>query len=207
MRIHISIILVVLAAGCAGQKADKAADNVIPIIQTPKPAIGAIYHQQTHVNLYSDKDKYRVGDIVSVVLAEKTSASKNANTKLQKNAKAGLELDQLLSADLAANRSNSGSASAGQANSLSGQISVVVNEVLPNNLLRITGSKTLTLNNGDEIVTISGIIRSDDIDSANQIASNKVANAQISYTGKGVFSDSSKPGWLSRILFSPWFIF
>jgi len=188
----------------ATNKMDDYAIN-LPQNNSPKLNNGAIYQANYQLNLYSDKANYQVGDIITIVLAEKTSATKNANTKLAKNSKAGADLDQLLSAEFAAERNHQGTAQAGQGNSLNGAISVVVTKVLANKTLQVSGTKLLTLNNGDEIVTISGIIRTDDISANNQIASSKVANSKISYTGHGAFADSNKPGWLSRLLFSPWF--
>jgi|GEM_PF-2787000 len=168
---------------------------------------GSIYRANYHVNLYSDKSAYQVGDIITIVLAEKTSASKKANTKLQKNFDADIELEQLLQADAKFKRQTQGAATAGQANSLNGAISAQVSKVLPNQTLQIKGRKLLTLNNGDETVTISGVIRINDINPNNQIASHKVANAKISYTGSGAFADSNNPGFLTRLLFSPWSFF
>jgi flagellar L-ring protein precursor FlgH len=65
----------------------------------------------------------------------------------------------------------------------------------------------VTLNQGDERIKLSGIVRPVDIDPANTISSDKVADATIMYIGEGAMADASKMGWLSRILYSPWFPF
>ena len=64
----------------------------------------------------------------------------------------------------------------------------------------ILGQKELTLNNGKEYIRVSGIVRPEDISAGNTVSSNRLADAQISYTGAGAVADSSKPGWLSRAM-------
>ena len=70
--------------------------------------------------------------------------------------------------------------------------------MLPNNVYMIRGEKHLTLNRGDEVIQISGLIRAADIDSQNTVLSTRVANAQINYTGKGEIARASTQGWLGR---------
>ena len=64
----------------------------------------------------------------------------------------------------------------------------------------ISGQKELTLNNGKEYIRVSGIVRPEDISAGNTVSSNRLADAQISYTGAGTVADSSKPGWLSQAM-------
>ena len=89
-----------------------------------------------------------------------------------------------------------------QQNSLDGNITVTVTQVLANGYLVIKGEKLLTLNEGSEVVRVSGIVRPTDIDANNMIESTKIANAHITYKGNGVVSDSSKAGWLARFFTS-----
>jgi flagellar L-ring protein precursor FlgH len=112
-----------------------------------------------------------------------------------------------INANLRANREFDGEAKADQSNSLSGNISVTVVDVLPNGNLSVRGEKRVTLNQGDEFIRLSGIVRPVDINSANIITSDKVADVTIMYVGEGAMADASKMGWLARILNSPWFPF
>ena len=68
----------------------------------------------------------------------------------------------------------------------------------------IRGEKWMTLNNGDEYIRLTGVIRSKDISSSNTIMSHKVANARIQYAGTGTFADNNKQGWLTRFFSSSW---
>ena len=81
---------------------------------------------------------------------------------------------------------------------------MTVSEVLPNGILRIQGEKWLKLNQGDEYIRITGLVRPQDIGTDNTILSSKVANARIAYGGTGAFDDVNKQGWLSRFFYSDW---
>ena len=111
---------------------------------------------------------------------------------------------EFLGASVDANRDFSGTGNASQSNSLSGSLSVVVTEQLPNGLLVIIGEKRLRLNQGDEILKISGLVRPEDIQPDNTIASTRVANASISYSGRGALADANAKGWLARFFDSAW---
>lgn len=87
---------------------------------------------------------------------------------------------------------------------LRGTISAMVAEVLPSGVLRIEGEKIVTVNNEDEIMKISGLVRPEDINSANEVDSSKVANVRIDYYGKGTVGDADKGGWIGRLLRQFW---
>ena len=94
----------------------------------------------------------------------------------------------------------SGSGSASQSNSLTGKLSVTIVRVFDNGNLEIMGQKKLSLNNGNEYIRLSGVIRPEDISASNEVNSDRIAHAEITYTGAGDIHDSSKQGWLSRTL-------
>ncbi|NAX33874.1 flagellar basal body L-ring protein FlgH, partial [Vibrio sp. V29_P1S30P107] len=96
------------------------------------------------------------------------------------------------------NNKFSGSAEANQSNSIKGSITVEVIDVLTNGNLVIRGEKWLMLNTGDEYIRLSGTIRPDDIDAENTIASNRISNARIQYSGTGTNQDMQEPGFLAR---------
>jgi flagellar L-ring protein precursor FlgH len=66
--------------------------------------------------------------------------------------------------------------------------------------MEVTGQKEITLNNGNEYVRVKGIVRPEDISATNIVSSNRLADAQIRYTGSGHLADTSKPGWLSLFM-------
>src|SRR5690606_4314762 len=96
-----------------------------------------------------------------------------------------------------------GEADANQSNSLTGPITVTVADVLPNGLLAVRGEKWITLNNGDELIRLSGLIRPEAVGPDNSVLSTRIADARITYSGTGAFANASKPGWLSQFFMSP----
>ena len=87
-------------------------------------------------------------------------------------------------------------------NNLTGNITVTVHDVYPNGVLLVKGEKWLTLNQGDEYIRISGLIRPQDISSDNTVPSTKLADARIAYSGTGVVNDTNVMGWMSKFFIS-----
>lgn len=177
-----------------------------PAMPERAPATGAIFQpEQGYAALHEGQRARRVGDPLTIVLVERTSASKSAGSKLDSSGGFGLVPPGSgpLSFDPGAarasgSRSFQGAGSADQANALSGEISVTVAEVYPNGTMLVQGQKRVTLNRGDEYVRIKGIVRTADVDAYNRVASTRVADARIAYTGKGDVARASRQGWLSR---------
>ena len=189
---------------------DFSAARVEPVAPVPTAPVadGAIFQASTgYAALYEGWRARRVGDPLTIVLVERTAASKSSASKIDSKGSFGLTppstgpLGGLLSStDVGAsgNRGFNGTGSADQANSLSGEVSVTVAEVYPNGTMLVRGQKRVTLNRGDEFVQIKGIVRFADVDRDNRVPSTRVADAQIAYTGKGDVARASRQGWLSR---------
>lgn len=173
----------------------------------PVPANGAIFQAADgYAALYEGTRARRVGDPLTIVLTERTAASKSANAKLDSTGGFGIvppatgPLSLFKPSDIGASgkRNFNGGGSADQANSLSGEVSVTVAAVYPNGTMLVQGQKRVTLNRGDEFVRIRGLVRTADVDAYNRVPSTRVADAEIGYTGKGDVARSSRQGWLSR---------
>ncbi|MEZ9708834.1 flagellar basal body L-ring protein FlgH [Vibrio breoganii] len=165
-------------------------------------------------SVFQDKKAYRVGDILTVQLDEQTESNKSSSTTLGKSSATTLTAPSFggnsidsMSANLSGDRSFDGAAASKQGNRLSGSITVTVYEVLPNGVLRIRGEKWLKLNQGDEFIRLSGNVRVEDIDADNMLSSTRIADARITYSGRGALADSNKPGWLTQFFTSPWMPF
>tara|TARA_B100001179_G_scaffold191221_1_gene148078 strand:+ start:263 stop:934 length:672 start_codon:yes stop_codon:yes gene_type:complete len=170
----------------------------------PQTADGAIFNvSQGYAPLYNGNRASQVGDLVTIVLIERTSTSKATSAKTQRDGNAGLTLPDFVGIDqgdlsASAGSSFNGSGNASQTSTLRGDLTVTIAEIRPNGTALVRGEKVLNLSQGEEWVQVSGIIRLADIDPDNRISSVRVADAQISYSGKGAVQQSSKPGWLSR---------
>ncbi|MFI3157377.1 MAG: flagellar basal body L-ring protein FlgH [Methylococcaceae bacterium] len=188
-------------------------------LRPPVQNSGSIYQAGYDMRLFEDHTAKRVGDILTITLLENTQAKKadDLNTKKDTAMSAsapsifGIAASALTGqspkTELASTKEFKGTGAADQSNSLSGNISVTVVDLLPNGNLSVRGEKRVTLNQGDEFIRLSGIVRPVDITSSNIITSDKVADVTIMYVGEGAMADASKMGWLSRILQSPWFPF
>jgi len=221
--IFLSCALLLQLSGCATIEQTKILPNdpnFAPILpemeEEPIVPTGSLFKENYVNNIYSDSKAHRVGDIISVVLSENTQAQKNAKTELSKDSSSLLGSviglggapvtfkGDSLEFGYNQNSEFSGDSKSDQSNSLSGNISVHVLRVLPNGNLMIRGEKWMSLNNGDEYVRLTGIIRAQDISSSNTIMSSKVANARIQYAGTGAFADAQEQGWLAKFFGSSW---
>lgn len=184
-------------------------------LEPGEAATGAIYQPSRNFSFYGDQVAINVGDILTVMLEEKTTSSKTADTNYTKDDEISLNEASILGnainfkgMSLLSNpvieREFDSEASSDQSNSLRGSLSVTVSEVLPNGVLRIQGEKWLRLNQGDEYVRVSGLVRTQDISTDNTIPSSKIADARIAYGGTGAFDEVNRQGWFSRFFYSEW---
>jgi flagellar L-ring protein precursor FlgH len=180
---------------------------------------GTIYNAAASFDLFMDLRARQVGDVLTVLLVERTNASKASSASAAKDSSVSTgpgtifgrtpthNGNPVLNTEITGSRSFDGQADASQSNRLDGSITVTVAGRLPNGNLLVRGEKLININQGEEFIRLQGIVRPVDIGPANTVPSTKVADAQISYSGRGTFADSNRPGWLSRFFNSPWFPF
>ena len=190
----------------AGKKPKPGFEAALPIADPVAPANGSIFNVSTgYAALHEGTRARAVGDVVTIVLLESTTAGKSVNSKSQKSG--GISLTPPSAGPLsvnpdALNASNDssfkGGGDASQTSTFSGTLSVTIAEVRPNGTALVRGEKRMLLSQGDEWIQFSGIVRLIDIDEYNRIPSSKVADARIEYSGKGALQRASKQGWLGR---------
>lgn len=205
-------LLPLAACGSIGKMRDAGYQPAIPVMPEPRSSYdGGLFYEASNVYIFEGIKAAKVGDILTIVLSEQTNASKSASLDADKKTTLDLKNPTLfgnssisahgkrfLQNSANANREIEGAGKLRQQNSIAGKITVTVTEVLPNGYLIIKGEKLLTLNEGSEVVRISGIVRPTDVDANNQVRSAKIANAKITYKGNGAVSNSSKAGWLTK---------
>ena len=205
-------VIALLLVGCASRAPIAAApdEDQVPVSRTVQRGVSGGVFSNDALSLTSDARAYRVGDVVTVILQETTQASKRAGTSFNKGSSVGVTPLGVLGKtfgktgiDVSADRSFAGDSTSTQQNALSGALTVIVQEVLPNGLLRVAGEKTMTLNQGEEFVRLKGYVRAADVDADNQVSSLRVANARIAYSAKGVLADANSAGWLTRFFTGP----
>jgi len=216
-------VAILLSVGCSTTHLaipDPDYAPVRPISAKPLPiSNGSIYKAGFGVTLFEDTKAHRIGDIITIILKEKTNASKTASTTTAKDATVDIGAPTIfgqgvtrngkpiLSASIDASRDFTGEGDSTQSNSLTGEISVTVADVLPNGNLVIRGEKLLSLNQGSEHIRISGIVRPSDVSPTNTVLSSQVANAHIVYGGQGVLAEVNSKGWLQRVFDGSWWPF
>lgn len=219
IRLIAALALVALLPGCAtvvGQQPGTLPPTLPPQPIGAEPADGAIFQQSTAITLFSDVAAHRVGDLLTIVLDERTQASKSASTEAAKDSSFDSGSPTLLGRTITRNGTEilnnawqtqqdfQGEGSSSQSNSLDGSITVTVAQVFPNGNLLVRGEKWLTLNQGEEYVQITGIVRPTDVAPDNSVPSFKVADARITYSGNGTVANASRPGLLTRFFLKAW---
>ena len=174
----------------------------------PAQANGSIFQAaQGYAALTSGALASRVGDMLTITLVERTQATKSNSANAGRDGSIGLSVPTtgplsniINNTDINSSGTQNfkGKGDAAQSNQLSGEVTVTVARVLPNGALLVKGEKQLTLNRGDEFVQISGIVRPADITPDNRVPSTRVADARITYSGKGEIARASSQGWLQR---------
>ena len=224
MRTLTMLLASVVLGACASKPPLEDNSDFAPI-RPLEPAAnalptGSILGNSMHMSLFQGQRQWRVGDIITVVLNESTQASRNSSLiterKSTNDALASSWTNSLLSPngfwgdvrgdiDLnAAEIGTEGVGTAAQANALTGVITAMVAEVLPNGNLIVEGRKQLSLTEGAEFIQIRGVVRARDVQPDNTVSSMRMAQAQISYRGTGNLAESTQPGWITQLLFKYW---
>lgn len=179
-----------------------------------KPTDGSLYTPGTEM-LFVDRRAYRECDIVTIRIAERSSAAGSANTELSRQTEVNARIDAFMGlldkledlngridptglVDAATEYTFKGSGSTRRQGSLNATVTAYVRRVLPNGHLFVEGTKTILVNEEEQYFYISGVIRQVDIDGVNAIDSNLMSDVQVEFTGQGAVSDANKQGWFGR---------
>ena len=208
----LALTLILFAAACTPTYIEeKESLNFAPVypeasyFDSDALPTGGIYTASSAGLFATDRRAARVGDILTVQFTERFQASKTQSASGSRSNDYSLDMPDALTLGLddglldnGTNQSFSGRGQAQQSNSLTGRLSVQVVRVLPGGQLEIMGQKRLTLNNGNEYVRLTGVVRPEDINGQNVVASDRIAHAMIKYVGAGSVHDTARPGWLRR---------
>jgi flagellar L-ring protein precursor FlgH len=222
----ISVCALIMLAGCALPGSGGDISEVEPLEQLavmpqPSGSPGSLWTGSLPA-LVADRKGRTIGDIVTVAIFERASASKQASTETGRDSNVSADLSALFGLekklpnlfnlgmdptaliDATASNSFSGSGKTSRAEDLVASLTAQIVQIYPNGNLRISGNKTVTVNNEMQIVKLTGIVRETDIAPTNVIDSKNILNARIYYSGQGPISDKQSPGWLMRALDAIW---
>ena len=222
MKYILFLLLSFFMTGCAVEKTDvKTAGFEDSTPRLPADYSGGSLWQSTSANMTDDLKARRRGDILTIVISETASASKEAKTGTSRDSAVSAGLPNLLAlektgifknnfSDLAkiinasSSSSFAGAGSTSRQENLKATITARVIDVQPNCNLIIEGRRNIKVNDEDQIIVLEGTVRSRDIAPDNTVNSIYVADARISYSGRGIISDNQSPGWLMNIFNKIW---
>lgn len=167
-----------------------------------------MFNEQTYRSLVAEDKAQHVGDLLTVVVQESSSATSTADLRAKRNFSVSAQL-QLTgiphrggdphAATAGTGSESDGAGSTQRSGRLLAQLSVRVMEVLPNSDLAVSGQQSLKINGEEQLITLSGLVRARDIAEGNTVLSSRLANARIQFDGEGFVTDQSKPGLLARL--------
>jgi len=222
----VAILSAIILGGCAS--ADRPSLLSTPSTARPRPIqetsanMGSLYPANSggpyvsavsHRPLFEDRRARNVGDTLTVVLNETTSAAKNSGMSAARKANASSNFANTsptfngpyFSLANAANFSGSGdiksegTGASAASNTFAGTITVTVVEILSNGNLVVAGEKQVAVSNEEEIIRFGGVVNPNTL-VFNQVSSQQVADARIEYRGRGATDDSQGTGWFTRLL-------
>lgn len=211
VRWALALVAFLVLGGCAQlpQPSVVGEQERIVIVEPPPPVPnGSIFQPaRGYQPLFEDRRPRMIGDILTIVLDEEVSASKNSSANAGRSGSAGLNLNTLPDAleklaeygfDVEGDNDFSGSGGAEASNSFTGTITVTVMDVLYNGNLRVRGEKQIIINQGTEFIRFSGVVNPRTITAQNTVPSTLVADARIEYVGNGYINEAQTMGWLQR---------
>lgn len=224
---YLLLIVGFLFLGCAHHEKAFVQEMTIPEVSSSQmemsrlPVTTGSLWTESEGDLFSDIKARNLGDILTVVIFEKASASREATTETDRKSSASADITKFFGleeklADIFKNSDASnlistnyksdfeGSGSTTRKENLVATLSTQVVGLFPNGNLGIAGRKKVTVNHEDQFIMLTGVVRPNDISANNLIDSKYILDAEISYTGKGVISDRQKPGWMTRVLDHVW---
>jgi len=172
---------------------------------------GAIYQPTAYGSypLFEDRRPRNVGDIVTVLIRERTNAAKNVATTTKRSGSAALAaavspdflpdaLGPRQNFDMSGANDANGTGASSAANTFNGTLTTTVIGVLPNGNLQLAGEKQIAINRGSEYVRFSGVVDPRSVTGANTVLSTQVADARIEFRNKGVMDEVQTMGWMQR---------
>lgn len=159
----------------------------------------SFYSEASYSSLVSDKRAVRIGDSVTVLVMEASSAQSETDTSLDRNldVSAGLNLTNRSEAGdlgLEMNRESAGATS--RNGKMRAQLSATVLQTDQTGRFYVEGKQTILVNGENQEITLKGWLRPQDIEANNVTLSTRLADAEITYVGIGDPGDTNHPGWI-----------
>ena len=231
LLVEFTLTVLILFSACAGKQPVRAIDPASTIVpkslysKKPPRVGGAIWPGDTEDNMFfSDAKASRVGDIVTITVEETASSNFTATTDTSRESSVNFGTGPVLglpgnlgiqnflgmgngfnpSIDANTAKSHSGDGETTRGGQLTATITAKIIEVLPRRRFKIEGRRAISVNNEEQIMVLTGLVRYQDIGFNNIVSSTFIADAGITYSGQGVVADGQRVGWLSRMIATIW---
>ncbi|MES2933126.1 MAG: flagellar basal body L-ring protein FlgH [Pseudomonadota bacterium] len=161
-----------------------------------------LYSENSYRPLASDKRAHLLGDVLTVMIYENSSAATSADTTLQRNSDLGLQAgaNQIThNASLGVNNHFDGGGTIQRTGKMLAQMTVSVRSVASNGDLWVTGEQLLEINEEKQKIKVEGRVRPLDISDTNTVFSYRLADAKISYLNDGDLATHQRLGFWSRL--------
>ncbi|MBU1340929.1 MAG: flagellar basal body L-ring protein FlgH [Proteobacteria bacterium] len=190
-----------------------------PEFSAPRPSEGSLWISKNS-SMFEDSKATHVGDTVIVDIIENSTSKMDVNTESSRKTAMDIGMPtmnlfgdkkifggapgatKILGTDFT--NSFAGEATSDRSGQVTASIAARVTEVLPNGNLSLFGRRAMKVNNEVQYITVSGIIRPQDVSASNRVKSTYLADSRIEYYGKGALADKQKPGWGTRIIDNLW---
>jgi flagellar L-ring protein precursor FlgH len=164
----------------------------------------SLYDEKTYRPIASDTRAYRVGDALTVQVLENSAASANADTGTRRKNELSADLTRAhvptVNVGIGVGGDFDGGGRTVRSGKLLAQLTVTVQEVLPNGDLKVGGEQLLMINDEQQRINVEGRVRPQDISDTNIVVSSRLADAKITYVGEGELADRQKPAWWRKVL-------
>jgi flagellar L-ring protein precursor FlgH len=175
----------------------------------------SLWHDEVSRPMFADKRATSVGDIITIVVSETSTASKNNATSTEKKSSLSAAILSFLYPPSASGLltkkgtmpvinynsdiKHDGSGSINNSETVVAKIAVRIVDVLPNHNLVVEGRRETAFSGEKQTIVLRGTVRQDDVTSANTVFSYNVADATIQIIGRGTVTDTQRKGWFTRI--------
>jgi flagellar L-ring protein precursor FlgH len=185
------------------------------LLCAPLAASAQSLWKSTSRSLTADKKARAVGDMITILVQQSATASKDNSTSTSKKASIDASIASFLyspassglltkggklpAINMTGANSFDGSGKISNSEQITDKIAVQVVDVLPNGNMVVEGTRQTSFSGESQQAVLRGIVRSDDVTAQNTVYSYNLADATIKFIGKGTVSDSQRKGWFMKI--------
>jgi len=188
---------------------------VVLVLSVCSGSAQSLWKEETSKPMVADKKARAVGDIVTILIQESNTTSKEQGTQTAKKSGVDASIASFLygpgasglltkggqypAMKFSSSTDFDGGGKISNSEKITARISVRVIEVLPNGNLMLEGTRQIAFSGETQDATLRGVVRSEDVAANNTVYSYQLADATIKFISKGTLSDSQKKGWFNRM--------